>query len=193
MAWGYVYILYVIHLQWIRQYTYIHMTMYYCSTYVCACGFLFPLQTVYLVPPGVSEYAGERCLLNCYPVLYGHGISDLSKAPCLSALLKNLHHILIDQYTYEEVCKCTSHFKVIYTHVFTLPPPPPPPPFISLSLSSFILLSPCLSLPPFLACSLILSVTPSLISPSLPPSLTCSLPSLSPSLPPSLSLLSLSA
>ncbi|CAI8021126.1 Probable E3 ubiquitin-protein ligase HERC1 [Geodia barretti] len=59
-------------------------------------------NTVYLIPPGVSEYAGERCLLNCYPVLHSHGISDLTKAPCLSALLKNLHHILLDQYTYEE-------------------------------------------------------------------------------------------
>ena len=69
----------------------------------------FSLQTVYLIPPGVSEYAGEHCLLNCYPVLHSHGISDLTKAPCLSALLKNLHHILLDQYTYEEVhvCVCT--------------------------------------------------------------------------------------
>ena len=65
--------------------------------------FYLTLQTVYLIPPGVSEYAGERCLLNCYPVLHSHGISDLTKAPCLSALLKNLHHILLDQYIYEEV------------------------------------------------------------------------------------------
>ena len=69
-----------------------------------------PPQSIVLLSPGVVEYAGERCLLNCFPVLYSHGIADLSKAPCLSALLKNLHHILLDQYTYEEVsvwCTCT--------------------------------------------------------------------------------------
>ena len=97
------------------------------------------LQTICLLPPGVSEYAGERCLLNCFPVLYMHGISDLAKAPCLSALLKNLHHILLDQYQYEEV---------------------------GLSVCLFVCLSVCLSVS-FLKTSNLPSFIPPFLTPSL--------------------------
>jgi len=41
--------------------------------------------------------------MSCLPALQAQGITDLNKTPCLMALLKNLHLVLQDQYTYEEV------------------------------------------------------------------------------------------
>ena len=70
----------------------------------------FHTQTLCLLPPGPGDYLGERCIHSCLPTLHLHTITDPSKAPCLTALLKNLHHVLLDQYQYEEVgVVCDSH------------------------------------------------------------------------------------
>ena len=60
-------------------------------------------QSLCLLPPGPDFYLGERCLHNCLPALHQHAITETEKAPCLTALLKNLHHVLLDQYQYEQV------------------------------------------------------------------------------------------
>ena len=61
------------------------------------------LQSLCLLPPGPDFYLGERCIHNCLPTLHLHAITEMEKAPCLTALLKNLHHVLLDQYQYEQV------------------------------------------------------------------------------------------
>ena len=67
-------------------------------------------QTLCLLPPGPGDYLGERCIHSCLPTLHLHTITDPTKAPCLMALLKNLHHVLLDQYQYEEVgVACDGH------------------------------------------------------------------------------------
>jgi len=74
-------------------------------------------QTLCLLPPSPGDYLGERCIHSCLPTLHFHNITDPSKAPCLTALLKNLHHMLLDQYRYEEVgASYDSHVTYNYPH-----------------------------------------------------------------------------
>lgn len=70
----------------------------------CQSTIDFPSQSLCILPPSPQDYTSERCLQSCLPSLHSLGIVDLDKAPCLMALLKNLHLVLHDQYSYEEVC-----------------------------------------------------------------------------------------
>ncbi|XP_064390094.1 probable E3 ubiquitin-protein ligase HERC1 isoform X2 [Halichondria panicea] len=72
-----------------------------------------------ILPPSPQDYTSERCLQSCLPSLHSLGIVDLDKAPCLMALLKNLHLVLHDQYSYEET-EMTSSQQLVHTEYLQL-------------------------------------------------------------------------
>ncbi len=80
----------------------------------------FILQSLCILPPGTQDYQSERCLLSCLPSLHSLGIVDLVSAPCLVALLKNLHLVLHDQYTYEEVCWLSNQYILFLINFFSV-------------------------------------------------------------------------
>ena len=45
----------------------------------------------------------ERLIHTSLPLLDNLSMTDPSRGPCLHILLKNLHHLMLNQYQYEEV------------------------------------------------------------------------------------------
>ena len=58
---------------------------------------------VHVLPPGPEEYMSERLIHTALPLLDNLSMTDPGRAPCLHILLKNLHHLMLNQYQYEEV------------------------------------------------------------------------------------------
>ena len=69
-----------------------------------SCVFVtLSLKMVHVLPPGLEEYMSERLIHTSLPLLDNLSMTDPSRAPCLQILLKNLHHLMLNQYQYEEV------------------------------------------------------------------------------------------
>lgn len=56
-----------------------------------------------ILPPGGDDYPSVRLSFSCLPYLKELGINEPSSSPCLFTLLQNIHHMIQDQHTYEEV------------------------------------------------------------------------------------------
>ncbi len=55
------------------------------------------------MPPSPNEYISERLSACFVPLLNKIGMADSTTAPILHVFLRNMHHMLLDQYKYEQV------------------------------------------------------------------------------------------
>ncbi len=56
-----------------------------------------------ILPPSPSEHMSERLAACFTPLLDKIGMAESTTAPILHVFLRNMHHMLLDQYTYEQV------------------------------------------------------------------------------------------
>ena len=72
---------------------YIHEEML-CSSY---------LQELFLLAPSPKDYTSERLSARFVPLLDRIGMGESTSAPILHVFLRNMHHMLLDQYSHELV------------------------------------------------------------------------------------------